>query len=145
MSGDLRNFDLREGDLVAGKFRVERLLGSGGMGVVVEATHVTLKDRVALKFLRTPKFADQTTITRFLREAQAAARIKSPHVARVLDVGTLDDGSSNRSYEYDTLSDQYARFLLDEILPEVETTVRLRHASAWSSTERSSTASLANQ
>src|SRR5262249_10052348 len=41
--------------------------------------------------------------------------------------GTLDDGSSNRSFEYDTLSDQYARFLLDEILPEVETTVRLRH------------------
>src|SRR5262249_61675997 len=93
MSVDLRNFDLREGDLLAGKFRVERLLGSGGMGVVVEATHVTLKDRVALKFLRSPKFADQTTITRFLREAQAAARIKSPHVARGLDVGPLDAGS----------------------------------------------------
>src|SRR6266850_36015 len=91
MSVDLANFDLREGDLLAGKFRVERLLGSGGMGVVVEATHITLKDRVALKFLRSPKFADQTTITRFLREAQAAARIKSPHVARVLDVGTLLD------------------------------------------------------
>jgi serine/threonine-protein kinase len=93
MSVDLRNFDFKEGDLLAGKFRVERVLGSGGMGVVVEATHVTLKDRVALKFLRSPQFADQTTITRFLREAQAAARIKSPHVARVLDVGTLDDGS----------------------------------------------------
>src|SRR5258706_7062920 len=93
MSVDVSNFDLHEGGLWAGKFRVERLLGSGGMGVVVEATHVTLKDRVALKFLRTPKFADQTPITRFLREAQAAARIKSPHVARVLDVGTLDDGS----------------------------------------------------
>src|SRR5258708_16841365 len=93
MSVDLSNFDLHEGDLLAGKFRVERLLGSGGMGVVVEATHVTLKDRVALKFLRTPKFADQTAITRFLREAQAAARIKSPHVARVLDVGTLESGA----------------------------------------------------
>jgi enterochelin esterase family protein len=41
--------------------------------------------------------------------------------------GVLDDGSPNRSVEYDTLSDQYARFLLDEILPEVEATVRLRH------------------
>src|SRR5438128_1585516 len=100
MSVDLRNFDLHEGDLLAGKFRVERLLGSGGMGVVVEATHVTLKDRVALKFLRTPKFADQTTITRFLREAQAAARIKSPHVARVIDVGTLDDGSPYMVMEF---------------------------------------------
>jgi enterochelin esterase-like enzyme len=44
--------------------------------------------------------------------------------------GTLDDGSPNRSFEYDTLSDQYARFLLDEILPKVETTVRLRHDAA---------------
>jgi enterochelin esterase-like enzyme len=44
--------------------------------------------------------------------------------------GTLDDGSSNRSFEYDTLSDQYALFLLDEILPEVETSVRLRHDAA---------------
>ncbi len=100
MSVDLANFDLREGDLLAGKFRVERLLGSGGMGVVVEATHITLKDRVALKFLRSPKFADQTTITRFLREAQAAARIKSPHVARVIDVGTLDDGSPYMVMEF---------------------------------------------
>src|SRR3954462_10329001 len=100
MSDDLRTFDLREGDLLAGKFRVERLLGSGGMGVVVEATHITLKDRVALKFLRSPKFADQTTITRFLREAQAAARIKSPHVGRVLDVGTLDDGSPYMVMEF---------------------------------------------
>jgi serine/threonine-protein kinase len=100
MSVDLRDLDLKEGDLLAGKFRVERLLGAGGMGVVVEATHVTLKDRVALKFLRSPKFADQTTITRFLREAQAAARIKSPHVARVLDVGTLDDGSPYMVMEF---------------------------------------------
>lgn len=44
-----------------------------------------------------------------------------------INPGMLDDGTSNRSFEYDTLSDQYARFLLDEILPEVETTVRLRH------------------
>ena len=41
--------------------------------------------------------------------------------------GILDDGNPNRSFEYDTLSDQYARFLLDEILPEVEKTVNLRH------------------
>src|SRR5204862_644967 len=45
-------------------------------------------------------FADQTTITRFLREAQAAARIKSPHVARVLDVGTLEDGSPYMVMEF---------------------------------------------
>jgi serine/threonine-protein kinase len=117
MSVDLRNFDLREGDLLAGKFRVERLLGSGGMGVVVEATHVTLKDRVALKFLRSPKFADQTTITRFLREAQAAARIKSPHVARVLDVGTLDDGAPYMVMEFLEGTDLATILDRDGVLP----------------------------
>ncbi|HZS08237.1 MAG TPA: alpha/beta hydrolase-fold protein [Blastocatellia bacterium] len=44
--------------------------------------------------------------------------------------GTLADGKSNRSFEYDTLSDQYARFLLEEILPEVEKTIKLRHDAA---------------
>ena len=47
-----------------------------------------------------------------------------------IDPGTFDGGRSNRSFEYDTLSDQYARFLLEEILPEVEKTVRLRHDAA---------------
>jgi serine/threonine-protein kinase len=100
MSSDLQGLDLKQGDLLAGKFRVERVLGAGGMGVVVEATHVTLKDRVALKFLRAPRFADDTTIARFLREAQAAAKIKSPHVARVVDVGTLDNGSPYMVMEF---------------------------------------------
>ena len=47
-----------------------------------------------------------------------------------INPGTFDDGRSNRSFEYDTLSDQYARFLLEEILPEVEKTVKLRHDAA---------------
>jgi serine/threonine-protein kinase len=100
MSTDLQGLDLKQGDLLAGKFRVERVLGAGGMGVVVEATHVTLKDRVALKFLRAARFADETTIARFLREAQAAAKIKSPHVARVVDVGTLENGSPYMVMEF---------------------------------------------
>jgi len=100
MSSDLEGLDLKQGDMLAGKFRVERVLGSGGMGVVVEATHVTLKDRVALKFLRAARFADDATITRFLREAQAAAKIKSPHVARVVDVGTLENGSPYMVMEF---------------------------------------------
>src|SRR5262249_4439537 len=100
MSSVLQGLDLKQGDLLAGKFRVERVLGAGGMGVVVEATHVTLKDRVALKFLRSARFADDTTIARFLREAQAAAKIKSPHVARVVDVGTLENGSPYMVMEF---------------------------------------------
>src|SRR5678815_979427 len=63
------------------------------MGVVVGAMHLQLKERVALKFLL-PEFAkDPTLSARFLREAQAAVRIKSEHVARIIDVGTLDGGA----------------------------------------------------
>jgi serine/threonine-protein kinase len=78
------------GTVLAGKYRVERVLGEGGMGVVVLATHLDLDERVALKFLR-PEFAKhQEAAPRFLREARAAVKIKSAHVARVLDVGRLE-------------------------------------------------------
>jgi serine/threonine-protein kinase len=83
---------VREGQVLAGKYRVERVLGQGGMGVVVAAMHQQLEQRVALKFLL-PEVEDQDTRARFLREAKAAVRLKSEHVARVLDVGTLDVGS----------------------------------------------------
>lgn len=53
-------------------------------------------------------------------------------VGGFIDSGVADTGEPNRSVEYDTLSDRYARFLLDEILPEVEQTARLRHdPDAW--------------
>jgi serine/threonine-protein kinase len=81
------------GTLLAGKYRVDRVLGQGGMGVVVAATHVYLGQRVALKFLL-PQFLDNhTTVERFLREARASAALRSEHVCRVSDVGTLDTGS----------------------------------------------------
>ena len=80
------------GDVLAGKYRIERLLGSGGMGMVVEATHLVLEERVALKFLL-PRVLDSPEATaRFLREARVAARLNSPHLARVRDVGELDGG-----------------------------------------------------
>ena len=76
---------------MAGKYVIDRVIGSGGMGVVVAARHLQLGERVALKFLLTS--TDESFVARFLREAQLAVRIKSEHVARVLDVATLDDGS----------------------------------------------------
>jgi serine/threonine-protein kinase len=79
---------IREGELVAGKYRVDRVLGEGGMGVVVAATHEQLDQRVALKFLLPSLAANQEVLQRFVREARAAVRIHSEHVARVLDVGT---------------------------------------------------------
>ena len=81
------------GTLLAGKYRVDRVLGQGGMGVVVAATHLYLAQSVALKFLL-PQFLDnQTTVERFLREARASAALRGEHVCRVTDVGTLETGS----------------------------------------------------
>jgi serine/threonine-protein kinase len=83
---------IRTGEVLLGKYRVERTLGAGGMGVVVEATHLTLGNRVAMKFMRHGADADSDAAARFLLEAQAASRLQSPHVAHVLDVGTLPTG-----------------------------------------------------
>ncbi len=80
------------GDLVGQKYRVKRLVGAGGMGVVVAATHVQIDRDVALKFMRPEACRSPEGVARFVREARAAAQIQSEHVARLLDVGTLDGG-----------------------------------------------------
>ncbi|MEO6574699.1 MAG: protein kinase [Polyangiaceae bacterium] len=90
--GDRGELPVREGDLLAGKYRVERVLGAGGMGIVVAATHVHLGQKVALKFLLPAACGTAGTVVRFLREARAAVQIKGEHVARVIDVGTLERG-----------------------------------------------------
>jgi len=88
------------GDVLAGKFRVERVLGVGGMGVVVCAHHLQLDERVALKFLRPEALQNPEAVARFDREARAAVKIKSEHVARVTDVGRLDNGAPYMVMEY---------------------------------------------
>jgi serine/threonine-protein kinase len=80
------------GQVIAGKFIVEQVLGVGGMGVVVSAKHMHLGQRVAIKFLRSDAAKNQEAINRFLREARAAVGLQSAHVVRVMDVGVLDDG-----------------------------------------------------
>jgi eukaryotic-like serine/threonine-protein kinase len=91
---------VRPGDILAGKYRVERVLGVGGMGVVVAAHHIALDERVALKFLHPSALGNAAAIARFIREARAAAKIKNEHVARVIDVGALEDGSPYMVMEY---------------------------------------------
>jgi len=91
---------VRPGEILAGKYRVERVLGWGGMGVVVAAHHLELDQRVALKFLSPQALASAEIVARFAREARAAVRIKSEHVARVTDVGQLDNGSPFMVMEY---------------------------------------------
>jgi serine/threonine-protein kinase len=88
------------GDILAGKYQVERILGSGGMGVVVAARHIHLDERVAIKFLLPEAAKKPTIVARFLREGRAASKIKSEHVARVYDVGTLEAGLPYIVMEY---------------------------------------------
>jgi hypothetical protein len=88
------------GDILAGKYRVDRVLGVGGMGVVVAAHHLHLDEHVAIKFLLPETLTNADAVMRFAREARAAVKIKSEHVARVTDVGTLETGAPYMVMEY---------------------------------------------
>jgi serine/threonine protein kinase len=78
----------KPGDVFAEKYRIEGVLGVGGMGYVLSATHVELQQRVAIKMLLPERANDADTVARFMREGRTAAKIRSEHVARVLDVGS---------------------------------------------------------
>src|SRR5271166_6053233 len=83
---------LTVGTVVDGKYRVDRVLGRGAMGVVVQATHVHLGERVALKFLRyRAKEGGEDFQQRFKREAKVSAMLKNEHITRVIDVGLWRD------------------------------------------------------
>jgi serine/threonine-protein kinase len=92
--------DVRPGDILAGKYRMERILGVGGMGVVVAAHHIQLDELVALKFLLPHARRNPEAVARFIREARAAVKIKSEHVARVSDVGQLENGAPYMVMEF---------------------------------------------
>jgi serine/threonine-protein kinase len=88
------------GEVLVGKYRIERVLGQGGMGVVLAARHLQLDESVAVKLMLSDAATNHEATARFLREARAAARLQSAHVARVSDVGTLDDGRPYMVMEY---------------------------------------------
>ncbi|HEX6272660.1 MAG TPA: protein kinase [Polyangiaceae bacterium] len=88
------------GAVVAGRYRVEKLLGAGGMGAVYRAEHVHMKKTVALKVLHKEFIGVNEIVARFEREAIAAARIEHPNVAPARDFGKLDDGSFYLVLEY---------------------------------------------
>jgi len=93
-NASLANLDLLPaiGELVVDKYRVVRLLGSGGMGSVLEARHVALGHSVALKVLHQPARDGDESSLRFFREARATASLESEHVIRIFDLGTTDQG-----------------------------------------------------
>jgi serine/threonine-protein kinase len=98
------DFDLgalaRPGHVILGKYRIERVLGAGGMGAVVLAMHLQLEERVAIKFLLSSVARQPDMVERFLREGRTAIKIRSEHCVRVLDVGTLEGGQPYMVMEY---------------------------------------------
>lgn len=88
------------GEILLGKYRVERILGQGGMGLVVAVRHVDLGQLWAMKFLLPAAIGHEESLERFLREAKAAARLKSDHVAKVQDVGRMANGAPYMLMEY---------------------------------------------
>ncbi len=88
------------GDILLGKYRVEHVLGRGGMGLVLAVRHIELGQLFALKVLLPAAQASASAVERFVREARAAARLKSEHVAKVVDVGRLEDGAPYMVMEY---------------------------------------------
>jgi serine/threonine-protein kinase len=96
------------GQVLAGKYRVEKVLGVGGMGVVVAAWHLELEAMVALKFLLPDILDNPQAIERFLREARAAVKLKSENTCQVRDVGRLENGAPYIVMEYLEGSDLFA-------------------------------------
>ena len=88
------------GETLAGKYRIERVLGEGGMGVVVAATHLQLEQLVAIKFLLAAAVKRDELVARFAREARVLAKLTGEHVGRVIDVGSTEDGSPYMVMEY---------------------------------------------
>src|SRR5258708_3759156 len=85
--------EVRPGAVLSGRYRIERELGAGGMGAVHVARHLELGTKLAVKVLLPELLDDAQAISRFAREARAAAQITNEHVARTIDVGRLDCGA----------------------------------------------------
>ena len=81
-----------EGELLGGRYLVERKFAEGGMGIVCLGRHAHLEQPVAIKFLRRALSGKPAVVERFLNEARALAKLRSEHVVRVMDVGQLESG-----------------------------------------------------
>jgi eukaryotic-like serine/threonine-protein kinase len=106
---------LEAGQIIDGKYRIVRMLGAGGMGVVYEGENLLIRRRVAIKVM-IASGGDRTaeSIRRFEREAQAAGQIGSDHILEVLDLGTLENGDRFMVMEYldgETLAERILRHI----------------------------------
>lgn len=80
------------GDVIGGKYRVDALCANGGMAAIFSGQHLVLGHRIAIKVMLAEGAREEAQVERFMREAQAAARLETEHVVRVMDAGVLDDG-----------------------------------------------------
>jgi len=120
---DSARLPVREGDVLAGKYRLDKLLGIGEMSAVLRATHLELEQEVAIKLLRPEQLSRPEAVKRFLREARAAVRLRSSNVARVLDVGTAEVNELAIPFmvmellagsDFETLLEERGRFSAEE-------------------------------
>src|SRR6185295_2362257 len=88
------------GQIIDGKYRITRLLGTGGMGAVYEGENIRIRRKVAIKMLHGSVSAQADVVARFEREAQAAGQIGSEHITEVLDLGELPDHTRYMVMEY---------------------------------------------
>ncbi len=81
---------LSRGDVFAGRYRIDRSIGAGGMGAVFEAEHLETERRVALKVLLPHSLVSETARERFKQEARVAGKLRHPHIVDVIDAGVDD-------------------------------------------------------
>jgi serine/threonine protein kinase len=92
--------ELEPGTVIRGKYRIVRMLGRGGMGIVYLAEHILLGRQRALKFISSELSQDAAFLRRFRREAQAAIDLQHPNVVQVVDLDQAEDGSPYIAMEY---------------------------------------------
>jgi eukaryotic-like serine/threonine-protein kinase len=95
-----RRADLAPGIIVGGKYAVERIVGSGGMGIVAKAYDTASHRRVAIKTVAPDTLLNPDVVQRFMREARSVSRIRGDHVARIFDVGVFEEGAPYMVLEY---------------------------------------------
>src|SRR5262249_50443161 len=88
------------GQVLENRYRVEQIIGKGGMGTVYEAVHVGIGKRMAVKVLRPDLARDAALVARFRREARAASAVGHPNIIDVSDIGSTPDGSVYIAMEY---------------------------------------------
>jgi serine/threonine-protein kinase len=89
-----------QGKVIGGKYRVDRIIGTGGMGTVWEGLHATLGHKVAIKFIKAAYATHPDARKRFEIEARATAKLKTKHAVQVYDFGVTDDGLPYIVMEY---------------------------------------------